>query len=91
MELDQKNYEYYGLPSAGDYPRELLDEAPKVLTGSKSLKDALKKVDEFLLRGQEWRQVGLLKKYRTANSPPQEGNSLPLRCMKYFFNSHILC
>ncbi len=53
----QKNHESYGLPSAKDYSTELLDEAPEVLVSTKSLEGALKKADELLLRGQEWRLV----------------------------------
>ncbi len=57
VEPNQKKYKDYGLPSVKDYPRELLDEAPEVLVGAKSLESTLEKVDEFLLRGQERRQV----------------------------------
>ncbi len=53
----QPDYQDYGLLGVKDYPHELLDKAPKVLVGAKSLESALEKVDEFLLRGQEWRRV----------------------------------
>ena len=53
----QKNHESYGLPSAKGYSAEPLDEAPKVLAGTNSLEDALKRGDELLLEGQEWRWI----------------------------------
>ena len=56
----QKRYKDYGLPSVKNYSPDLLEQTPEVLAGAKSLKSALKKVDEFLLRGQEWRRVNTL-------------------------------
>ena len=54
---DQKDYKSYGLLSFLDYSTEPLDEAPKVLADAKSLEDTLKRADELLLRGKEWRLV----------------------------------
>ena len=71
----QKNHESYGLPSAKDYSTELLDEAPEVLVGMKSLENALKKADELLLRGQEWRLV----------KTPYEPVIIDRRCLRHIF------
>ena len=71
----QKNHESYGLPSAKDYSTELLDEAPEVLVGTKSLEGALKKADELLLRGQEWRLV----------KTPHKPVIIDRRCLRHIF------
>ena len=60
IRLGQKNHESYGLASAKDHSTELLDEAPEVLADTESLEATLKKADELLLRGQEWRLVNTL-------------------------------
>ena len=53
----QRNPESYGLPSVKDYSTQPLDKAPKALAGTNSLEDALKRGDELLLEGQEWRWI----------------------------------
>ena len=53
----QKNHESYGLPSVKDYSTELSNKVPKVLADAKSLEDTLKRADELLLEGKEWRLV----------------------------------
>ena len=57
IEPDQKTYKDYGLPSIKDYPSDLLEQAPAILSGSKSLDDALEQIDKAILQGKEWRQI----------------------------------
>jgi len=57
IEPDQKSFKDYGLPSAKDYPKELLASAPVLLPKAKSAEEAVETLARVLL---DSRRVGLV-------------------------------